>query len=57
MENQQATTISPSKYEFTIEEIRALYRLIEKEWIPTSDEEIVQVTKRITQIVDNELAK
>lgn len=55
------TTTSPSNvkvlyYKFTIEEIHALYRLFEREWIPTNDEAILSVTRRITKIVDHELA-
>ena len=59
--SDEMTMISPSKmkvlhYKFTIEEVKALYRLFEREWIPRDDEEILQVIRRITNIVNNELA-
>lgn len=40
-------------YKFNIHEIRALYRLFEREWIPREDNEITIVTNRIIQIVRN----
>jgi hypothetical protein len=45
-------------YWFTKEEIRALARLLEKEWIPREDDEVNAVVNRIFTIVrelDNEL--
>ena len=44
-------------YHFTPEEVHALYRLIEHEFTPRDDKEIVQVINHITSIVRaNELA-
>lgn len=52
-------TISPSNvrvkyYKFTPEEVKALYRLFEREWVTRDDDEVWQVTQRISRIV-NEL--
>ena len=38
-------------YEFTIEELRALYRLFEREYIPYEDEQIHAVTRKIMNII------
>lgn len=39
-------------YEFTIEEVKALYRLIWKMgWIPRDDQDITNVIEHITEIV------
>lgn len=44
-------------YTFTLEEVHALYRLFERQWISKDDEEAKKVIDRITQIAwKNELA-
>ena len=44
-------------HKFTIEEVRAIYRLFEREWVSRDDDEVWQVTQRISRIVkEDELA-
>jgi hypothetical protein len=40
------------KYKFTIEELQALHRLFEHQWINREDEEQIQVTNKISRIVN-----
>lgn len=39
------------EYPFTIKELKALYKFIEHEWIPYSNEELHKVVRRISNIV------
>lgn len=43
--------IKIAAHKFTIEEIRAIYRQVEHDWINIKDDEIQTVFKRIAQIV------
>lgn len=43
------------KYEFTLEELRALYRVLEKEWVSYNDYVAYNVVKRIADIVNEKL--
>lgn len=38
-------------YEFTIEEVKALFRIFEREYLPYEDEEIHAVTRKIMNII------
>ena len=56
------TRISPSRakvkvlyYKFTPAEVKAIYRLFEHEWVTRDDDEVWQVTQKISQIVADEL--
>jgi len=43
--------IAIKEYNFTIEEIKSLYRLIEHQYIPYDDEEVNKIVTKIMNIV------
>ncbi len=38
-------------YKFTLSEVRAIYRIIEREWVNRDDNEAMKVSDRISDIV------
>lgn len=42
-------------YQFSLAEVKAIYRIIEHEWINRDDEEAIRVADRISRIVNNDM--
>lgn len=41
----------PTHYNFSVDEIKAVYRLLEHEWIPHDDLEALAVVRKISEII------